>query len=266
MKMTRYNEKIMDRLDQKIDKSRIKIQNKSDDRQASDSVIDRNTSELLNKYYASGTIEQFVGIISSGKEAHVYFAYGENHTPIAVKIYKIDPQNTKWMKNYIIGDPRFKKIGPSTQKIIFTWCSKEFKNLRELHRANIPVPLPIKGKNNILLMEFIGDQNGTPAPRLKDIEFTTDPIFEMNQTLDLIKNMYQKAKLVHGDLSEYNILYWDNKQYIIDVSQAVSIFHANAQIFLQRDIENTLRFYSQYVTKENLPNVEEIMKKIIMFT
>jgi len=262
--MTRYDDKTMDRLDRKLDKSRIKIQNKSDDRQAAESVLDKNTSELLNKYFASGIIEQFVGIISAGKEAHVYFAYGENHTPIAIKIYKIDPQNTKWMKNYIVGDPRFKKIGPSTQKLIFTWCSKEYKNLRELNRQEISSPIVIKGKNNVLIMEFIGDEQGTPAPRLKDVQFSQDPYIEMNISLDLIKDMYQKAKLVHGDLSEYNILYWNDKQYVIDVSQAVSIYHPNAQVFLQRDIENILRFYSQYVSKEKIPDITDIMKKIII--
>ena len=99
----------INRLEVKQDKRRMKTKRKTEEHAAVGGVFDKFTLVNLNKILNKGIIKEFIGIISAGKEANVYFALGENNTPLAVKIYKIDPQNTKWMKNYIIGDPRFKK-------------------------------------------------------------------------------------------------------------------------------------------------------------
>jgi RIO kinase 1 len=261
--MRDFDDKKIEKLEQKIDKSRTKNKRKTEDHAAIGGVLDSFTNETLNTLKAKGVITEFVGILSAGKEANVYMAYGLGDIPLAIKIYKIDPQNTKWMKNYIIGDPRFKKIGTSTHKIIYTWCSKEFKNLMVLYKHNIPVPRPISAINNVLVMEFIGDENGTPAPRLKDADFDKDPLIELNLILSYIKKMYLEVKLVHGDLSEYNILYYKGKQVIIDVSQAVSIIHHSASIYLQRDVKNILNYYAQYIPNDQLPNGEEFVKDIL---
>jgi serine/threonine-protein kinase RIO1 len=70
-------------------------------------------------------------------------------------------------------------------------------------------------------MEYIGFES-IPAPVLKDIKNPKEPINLMNELLSFIKKLYQKAKLVHGDLSEFNILYHNQKPVIIDISQAIS--------------------------------------------
>ena len=241
-----FDDKKIDSISQKIDRARVKNKNKTQDHAAVASVMDKYTVETINKFLANNKIQEFVGIISAGKESNVYFAYGENKTPLAIKVYKVDPINTKWMKNYIIGDPRFKKIGTSTHKIIYTWCSKEYKNLQEMERAGLPVPKPIAAKNNVLVMSFIGDSNGTPAPRLKDAELENDPHEELETSIGFIRKMYLEAHLVHGDLSEFNILYYQGKQYVIDVSQAVSIYHTNAPVYLERDLKNVIKYYNQY--------------------
>lgn len=253
----------INRLEVKQDKRRMKSKRKTEEHAAIGGVFDSFTLVNLNKILSKGIIKEFVGIISSGKEANVYYALGENDVPLAVKIYKIDPQNTKWMKNYIIGDPRFKKIGTSTHKIIYTWCKKEFKNLTQMKRHDIIVPTPLLSRDNILVMEFIGESNGSPAKRLKDIDILAKPIEEMNFMLDQISNMYLNAHLVHGDLSEYNILYYKGKQIIIDVSQAVSIYHINAPVYLQRDIKNVLNYFSKFIDLDNVPDVEEVFEKIL---
>ena len=253
----------INRLEVKQDKRRMKTKRKTEEHAAVGGVFDKFTLVNLNKILSKGTIKEFVGIISAGKEANVYFAIGEDDAPLAVKIYKIDPQNTKWMKNYIIGDPRFKKIGTSTHKIIYTWCKKEFKNLSQMKRHNIIVPTPLLSKDNILVMEFIGEDNGSPAKRLKDIEELENPIKEMNFMLDQISKMYLNAHLVHGDLSEFNILYHREKQIIIDVSQAVSIYHINAPVYLQRDIRNILNYFSKFIDSDNVPSIQEVYEKIL---
>jgi RIO kinase 1 len=146
------------------------------------------------------------------------------------------------MRSYIIGDPRFKKIPRNTSKIIYLWASKEFKNLSRAHKANLSVPKPLFVRNNILIMDFIGF--GTiPAPKLKDIKNLSNPLEIFESILGFIKNLYQEANLVHGDLSEFNILYHNQKPVVIDISQAVSIEHPKSEYFLVRDIKNIFYYF-----------------------
>jgi RIO kinase 1 len=258
------SEKYINQIDQKRDKQRTKTKRKTEERAAYGNVFDSYTLINIEKLRNKGVIEEFVGIISAGKEANVYFGYGENNKPIAIKIYKIDPQNTKWMKNYIIGDPRFKKIGTSTHKIIYTWCKKEFKNLTQMKRNKIHVPSVYFSKDNVLVMEYIGDDNGSPAPRLKDVESFENPDEILQIVLEQIRSMYIDAHLVHGDLSEYNILFFEDKPIIIDVSQAVSIYHYNAIAYLRRDVKNVLTFFGHFVPQERLPKLDSFVKQILI--
>lgn len=226
----------------KIDNQRIKKIDKSKQRATIDSVFDERTIFTLNKLLINGPLERIVGIISAGKEANVYLAYDLNGREVAVKIYKIDSNTSKWMKNYINGDPRFKKLPHNVPKVIFLWASKEFKNLKRAYKIGLSVPEPIFVKNNILIMEYIGF-GSIPAPVLKDIKEPKEPTNLMIQILTFIKNLFQLAKLVHGDLSEFNILYHNQKPVIIDISQGVSIQHPKSEIFLVRDIKNIFKYF-----------------------
>jgi len=228
----------------KIDVPRIRKIDNSKKRATIDSVFDERTIFTLNKLLVNGPLERIEGIISAGKEANVYLAYDLNGKEVAIKIYKIDSNTSKWMKNYIIGDPRFKKLPRNVSKVIFLWASKEFKNLKRACKAGLSVPEPIMVKNNLLLMEYIGFES-IPAPILKDIRNPKNPNDLMNQILTFIKNLYQKAKLVHGDLSEFNILYHNQKPVIIDISQGVSIQHPKAEVFLVRDIKNIFKYFEK---------------------
>lgn len=228
----------------KIDVQRIKKIDNSKKRATIDSVFDERTIFALNKLLVNGPLERIEGIISAGKEANVYLAYDLNGKEVAIKIYKIDSNTSKWMKNYIIGDPRFKKLPRNVSKVIFLWASKEFKNLKRAYKIGLSVPEPIMVKNNLLLMEYIGFES-IPAPILKDIRNPKNPNDLMNQILTFIKNLYQKAKLVHGDLSEFNILYHNQKPVIIDISQGVSIQHPKAEVFLVRDIKNIFKYFEK---------------------
>ncbi|MFW9972093.1 MAG: serine protein kinase RIO [Candidatus Odinarchaeota archaeon] len=228
----------------KIDNKRVKKVDYSKKRAAVDSVFDERTVFSLNKLLTSGPLDRIEGVISAGKEANVYLGYNLKGNEVAIKIYKIDRNTSKWMRNYIIGDPRFKKIPRNVSKIIFLWASKEFKNLKRAYKAGLNVPNPLFLKNNILIMEYIGFKS-TPAPLLKDIKKPKDSIALMGEILKFIKNLYQKAKLVHGDLSEFNILYHNQKPIIIDISQAISIHHPKAEVYLVRDIKNIFKYFER---------------------
>lgn len=235
----------IDQLEKKsIDIQRIKKIDQSKKRAVIESVFDERTVFLLNKLLMNGPLERIEGTISAGKEAHVYLAYDLSGKEVAIKIYKIDSNTSKWMRNYIIGDPRFKKIPHNTSKIVFLWASKEFKNLQRAYKAGLRVPKPIYIKNNMLVMEYIGF-GPIPAPLLKDIKDPINIKEVFDEVLQFIKLLYQKAKLVHGDLSEFNILYHNQKPVIIDISQAVSIQHPKADIYLTRDIKNIFNYFEK---------------------
>ena len=243
-----------------IDNKRIKDFDDSKKRATLESVFDERTIFQLNKLTVNGPLDRVEGIISAGKEANVYLAYDLEGNEVAIKIYKIDSNTSKWMRNYIVGDPRFKRIPHNISKIIYLWASKEYKNLKRAEKAGLRVPKPIFVKNNILIMEYIGF-GPIPAPKLKDIKDPKEIISLLGEILEMMKLLYQKAKLVHGDLSEFNILYHNQQPVIIDISQAVSIQHPKAEIYLVRDIKNIFNFFQKLGIE--MPNPEEFYYDVI---
>lgn len=209
-----------------------------------DSTLSPRTYVLLEEIASKLNIDYYLGAISSGKEAKVYPAKTVDGKYYAVKIYYISTSASKRaIQKYTFGDKRFEDIKvTNTRQLIITWARKEFKNLSIMYESGVNVPKPILVEENILVMDFIGE-NGNRAPLLKELsedEITKDLYDEVISQLEIMVN---KAKLVHGDLSEYNIMVWD-KVYIIDVSQAISIESENAIDLLIRDIENVNRFFS----------------------
>jgi len=159
------------------------------------------------------------------------------------------------------GDPRFNKMGTNVTSIIYTWAKKEFKNLKRASAQGLPVPLALDVRNNVLVMQFIGAA-GTPAPRLKEAEISSEA--DMNQyyaqVIGFIKDLYQKCQLVHADLSEYNILYWHGALTIIDMSQSVLMVHPQALAYLARDIKNVTKYFEKYGVAVRPP--QEIYEEI----
>jgi len=209
-----------------------------------DSTLSPRTYVLLEEIASKLNIDYYLGAISSGKEAKVYPAKTVDGKYYAVKIYYVSTSASKRaIQKYTFGDKRFEDIKvTNTRQLIITWARKEFKNLSIMYESGVNVPKPILVEENILVMDFIGE-NGNRAPLLKELsedEITKDLYDEVISQLEIMAN---KAKLVHGDLSEYNIMVWD-KVYIIDVSQAISIESENAIDLLIRDIENVNRFFS----------------------
>ena len=255
-----FNKNIDDLEKKNVDSKRIKKIDQTKKRATVDSVFDERMYLQLNKLLKTGTLNRIEGIISAGKEANVYLAYGQNNEEYAIKIYKIDTNTSRWMRNYIIGDPRFKKIPNNVSKIIYLWASKEFKNLKRAYKVGLSVPEPMYVKNNVLIMEYIGFES-IPAPKLKEIKAPKDPINLLNEVLNFMKDLYQKANLVHGDLSEFNILYHNQKPVVIDISQAVTVHHPKAEVYLVRDITNVFNYFEKIGVE--VPNPEEFYYEVI---
>ena len=212
-------------------------------------------------------LDRFAGVVSAGKEARVYRAIGRDGTEYAVKIYlTATAEFRKSIYKYLLGDPRFQNVDVSnTKKLFAAWARKEFRNLKRMYEAGVSVPRPYLVYQNIIVMEFIG-RNGLRAPLLHEIqnELGIDEAEEVYwQVIDNYKRIYCCAKLVHADMSEYNIMLLDNKVYIIDVAQAVSLEHPNASDFLRNDARNISRFFSKLgVTGANSP--EQVLGEITL--
>ena len=227
-----------DGFDRQIEKLGIRIKD-VDQLKVREDVFDEITLLSLYKLVHRKWITAIGGSISTGKEANVFF--GERgEQDLAIKIYRIRTANFNTMSEYIIGDRRFSGIRKNRKDIVFTWTKKEFSNLMRAHEAGLPVPLPLVWDRNILIMEFIGEDE-RPYPQLRNVQLD-DPAGVYETVLSYIAILYKKAGLVHADLSEFNILYGD-QPYIIDMGQSVTLDHPRAQVFLMRDIININRFF-----------------------
>ncbi len=221
-------------------------------------AFDMRTVRSLLKLFNRGILTDLTWIINSGKESLVLAGKGPEGE-VAVKVYKIYTANFKRYLDYINGDYRF-RVSRDKSKIIFTWAKKEYRNLKRMKSSGVRVPRPIDVVGNVLVMEFIGE-NGIPAPILKDVELDR-PDRYARDILDNIKKMYLRADLVHGDLSEYNIMIWKDLPWIIDVSQAVVSSHPNSFSLLVNDIRRITSFFKKRYHID-LPDPYKIAEELI---
>lgn len=215
-----------------------------EDRQVASEVFDKITLKTLYKLANQGFLQVLNGAISTGKEANVFKGIDDSGKFVAVKIYRVTTSDFKKMQDYIQGDPRFKVNTNNKRQVINTWVNKEFRNLKRACEYGVRVPRPIIAKNNILIMEFIGDEEGNPAPLLKNAEIS-DPLKIKDILLEYLKILYNDAKLVHGDLSGFNILIKDDEPVIIDISQGIVVDHPLSEKLLNRDISNIYKDFKK---------------------
>jgi RIO kinase 1 len=229
-----------------------------EDKRVGSEVFDSITLKTLYKLANTGNIHRLNGAISTGKEANVFKGADKEDNFVAVKIYRVTTSDFKKMQTYIEGDPRFKVRTTNKRQLINAWVNKEFRNLQRAEEAGVRVPNPIASKNNVLVMEFIGDEEGNAAlpMRYSDI---SDPHELSNKIINYMKLLYQDAGLVHGDLSSYNILLQDDNPVIIDISQGMTCDHPISEELLNRDIENIIKDFKKL--KVNL-SFEEIKSEI----
>jgi RIO kinase 1 len=229
------------------------------DRATSEQVLDPRTRMILLQMINRGIVSEVNGCLSTGKEANVYGALSipvsegtEEATPIhrAIKVYKTSILVFKDRDRYVTGEHRFRSgyNKGNNRAMVKVWAEKEFRNLKRLYLAGIPCPEPVYLRLHVLVMGFLGDKKGWAAPRLRDVELQGDDVDEQwrllyIQLIGLMRRMYQTCKLVHADLSEYNVLYHQKKLFIIDVSQSVEHDHPRSLEFLRMDIKNVSDFF-----------------------
>ena len=237
-----------DKWNKKLDK---KLQNIIDrvgtDRKTLDEVFDKSTLHSLEKLISDRVINILDFPISTGKEGNVFRGVTPNNEFVAVKIYRTNTSTFKHISEYIVGDPRFASLPKNRRGIIYAWTKKEFKNLERAYKIGVKVPKPIIMRNNVLVMEYLGDAN-RPAPMLKDVRME-DPKGTFDIIISFISMMYKKAKLVHSDMSAFNILIHNDQPYLIDFGQGMLLEHPNAHDFLKRDIHNIVQYFSKYGIK-----------------
>ncbi len=234
-------------INNKIDKNRI-FRKDSSYFKTENNVFDTPTLKALSLLVDHKFISEIGGPISTGKEANVFYGIKDG-SEIAIKIYRINSMTFRSINSYLVQDYRFENIKKKRKDIVFSFAQKEYQNLIRLKKYNINVPNPIKRYKNILLMDFIGE-NEISYPKLKNLKINDKIILNkiFCSIINQIKLMYQKSNLIHSDLSEYNILI-NNITYepiIIDVSQSILKSNKNADYYLKRDIKNISNFFRKY--------------------
>ncbi|KAF8843292.1 RIO1-domain-containing protein [Paxillus ammoniavirescens] len=222
------------------------------DRATSEQVLDPRTRIILFKMIGRGLIQEVNGCVSTGKEANVYHALTPDSAHLALKIYKTSILVFKDRDRYVTGEYRFRRgySKRNPRKMVRLWAEKEMRNLKRLVSAGIYCPEPVEVRENVLVMKFLGDKQGWASPRLKDADIPSSEYPSLYQELVLnMRRMYNQCKLVHADLSEYNLLYHDTHLYVIDVSQSVEHDHPHAFDFLRSDIKNVEECFERYGVK-----------------
>lgn len=250
--------------------------------------VDNVTKVMLSKLVTSNVLESVNGVISIGKEAVVLHAKGGSATPdnqmnslrksipenIAVKVFKTVMSEFRHRDKYIQDDyrfcDRFKKL--NSKKLAHLWAEKEARNLERLESARIPCPEVVLLKKHILFLRFIGNVSGTggnsssAAPKLSELnkseldEKIKTRMYQ--QTVDIMKRMYKEAKLIHADLSEYNLLWHENKVWVIDVAQAVEPNHPKALELLYRDCCNVVKFFGGKMRVKEVLNSRQLFLEV----
>lgn len=228
----------------KIDLSRERIKD-SDDFKVQDEVFDRRALMDLYALASKGVISSLGGPVSTGKEANIFRAKGEDESDLAIKIYRINTSNFKAMQNYLLGDPRFGNIKGTKRAVVVAWTKKEFRNLKRAEEVGVRVPHPIAMRENILVMEMVAEGDA-PAHQIKEVLLEPEEAkVAFERISEYVSHLYNKANLVHADLSEFNILYRRGEPVIIDMGQSVTLDHPMARSFLERDISNIARFFKK---------------------
>jgi RIO kinase 1 len=224
---------------------RIKV---GEDLETLEEVFDGRTLMTILKMLNDGQLREITGIVKSGKESRVYHGIGRDGKEVAVKIFLTSSAIFKQGRlKYIAGDPRFRDVAHDTRSLVSQWTLKEFKNLQLATEAGLTVPAPILVEKNVIVLDFIG-KSGVSAPQLRLVPLDK-PAAWYKTIVQMIKQLHEKAKLVHGDLSEYNILVPNGYPVLIDFAQAVTLEHPQAREFLRRDIENLNHYFETLKVK-----------------
>jgi RIO kinase 1 len=247
------------RREKRYETERLMREKRSEEYEVLEEVFDRSTLMNIYHFLNEGTIDEIHGAVAAGKESKLYWGKDRDGKNLGIKIFlMISAEFKKGMIPYIEGDRRFAKVKRDTRSLVFAWAQKEFTNLKQAYTAGVRVPKPIAVRQNVLIMEFIGE-NGVSAPLLRDA-YLKNPEQIYQRLLLNIRKLYRRAGLVHADLSEYNVMIWKNKPVLFDVSQAVLREHPMAMQYLRRDLNN-INYYFKRLGTEVYSN-EETFRRV----
>lgn len=214
----------------------------SNDRKVVEGILDLSTVKAIYKLQVRGVVGHLAGVVKEGKESTIVVAADKDDKKIILKIFKVEASQFQRMQKYIVGDKRFSGIKLTRRSLVPEWCKKEFSNLKRSRKAGVNVPRPIAFYRNILVMEYIGDDE--LAPKLKDTHLD-NPKKIFDDIIKELRKIYCGAQLVHADASEYNILMYDGRPVIHDMAQSVELSHPLADEFLRRDVGNLCKYFER---------------------
>lgn len=213
-------------------------------------------SSSLDTLLADGVIDEVIGRVKTGKEAEVFLVRHHDEV-LAAKVYKERHQrnfrnNATYTEGRTVRNTRTQRAMEKgsrfgQQASDEEWKTSESNALHTLYAAGVKVPKPHLFYEGVLLMEVVVDPNGHVAPRLVDAALTAETAAQLYAVLraEVVKMLC--ADLVHGDLSEFNVLLAWNGPVIIDFPQVVKAAqNSRAEVFLRRDMENLRRFFGGF--------------------
>ena len=206
---------------------------------AYENVFDESTLNGLFKLRAQGYFDELKSPIKIGKESNVFSVTYKDEMRI-VKVYRT-AANFKKMYRYMHPDPRFSRVKGTKLTVVYAWARKEYRNLLKSREKGVVCPTVYAVHKNLLCMEFIG---GSEPAKLLYQHKPKDPEKFYKILVKEIRKMLD-ARLVHGDLSEFNILNFKDKPVLIDFSHAVDLRYPNIKELLKRDTDNVVRFFKK---------------------
>lgn len=239
-------------------------------------LTDLSTEEVKNLLLEEKIAKKYLGFIGQGKEANIYWIKDMKNRLVAIKMFRIHSTS----HNFNAFHAKSKLSDTAKLGIASGLCQTEYMNLHHMFDAGMRVPRPLFKTGFIYGMEFLGDKKSA-SPLLLDVDLRkegVDPLEVMDDILNQLDIMFNKAQMVHGDFSEHNIIWhYDMKKdsylpYIIDVLQSQryhpkyatggKIRKRDALKVLKKDINGILNhFKSRYrisydpeVVFENIPD------------
>ena len=215
---------------------------------------------LLDAFIGDGSITDVLYVVRSGKEATVYCCRGTAASGgglVAAKVYRpLERRNFRNDAIYHTGrDAAFsrrdrlaleKKTRHGRDVQYGTWINAEFQTMRMLYEAGADVPEVFSRSSGALLMEYFGDEEGA-APMLNRVTLPREDADKFLRRIIDNVTLWLANHLVHGDLSPYNLLYWEGRIVAIDFPQAVDArVNPSARKLLGRDLENVCGYFSRY--------------------
>ena len=213
-------------------------------RKLRDEFFDHATLLTISRLVNQGQFDAIDFPISTGKEGGVFRASGAGGFR-AVKIYRIGNAVFRALPPHVLAEFRRELSDRNFARLVTAWTRREHTILRRLADAEVRVPRPFAYARNVLVMDFVGTPEGVAAPRLQDAALDS-PGDVLEDLLEQVRRMLRSARLVHGDLSPYNVLLQEGRPVLIDVAQAMPVEHPQARSLLERDLRHFARFFERW--------------------